>query len=87
MEVRSLIPNRVQIAERDLALEKAKQTQPMNIFNKIFGNPSILWTLATILVVACIVISLGVKWAAGLLAIWVTISLIAYFAHRSGARF
>jgi len=87
MEVHSLLRSRIQTAEEDLALEKARQrkAQQMNIYIKalleMFGNPVFIWLMATITVFLCIVVALGIHWACGLLALWVTISTIGYFIH------
>ncbi len=91
MEVHSLLRNRVQIAERDLALEKAQQqkAQQMNFILKtisdISNNPSLLWILATVIVMLCVLVSSGVNVMCTILAMWITASLIFYYIRRYGS--
>ncbi len=73
-------PNRVEITERSKPGEQKKEQ--MNLFNKIFSSPSLMWTLATILVTTCLTIAFGLKVACVVFAIWITISLIGYFVTR-----
>lgn len=83
MEVRSLLPNKVTITERNP--NQQPKAQPMNTFDKIFSNPSLLWTIATILVMLCVFVSFGVKVMCTILAIWITVSLAFYYIRRYGS--
>ena len=86
MQVHSLLTNKVTITERKPG-EQPKEPK-MNWLIKsctdIAHAPVMVWLIGTIIAVICVIISLGVKWGCGLLALWLVITMISYHAKRNG---
>jgi hypothetical protein len=85
MEVHNLLTNKVTITERNP--NQPKKEQQMNwvikLFTDIVNSPVMVWLLGTILTFLCVIVALGLHWACGLLAIWLTLSMVAYHAKRN----
>lgn len=55
----------------------------IKLLDNLYANPILVWLLGTVVAFVCLIVAIGIKWACGLLAAWLLVTMIAYTAERN----